>query len=125
MKVTAEISWHPQTVKMLCENGIFERAHPHIVHVLLAANMVHDISEGEGKFVIQMELCEGNLTSYLNSLRSKGKRLREKDILHILNQILDGLFYCHSKGVTHGNLRPSNGTLDLRFKPDNSALPQQ
>jgi len=125
MKVTSEISWHPQTVKMLCENGIFKRAHPHIVHVLLAAHVVHDTSEGGGKFVIQMELCEGTLMGYFEYLRSKGRKLREKDILHILNQILDGLFYCHSKGITHGNLRPSNGTLYLWFKHDNSALPQQ
>jgi serine/threonine protein kinase len=114
MIVTKEISWHPQTVKMLCENGTFERAHPHIVHILLAANVVHDISEGGGKFVIQMELCEGTLRGYLKYLHSNGRKLREKDILHILNQILDGLFYCHSKGITHGNLKPSNSTIDLR-----------
>jgi len=76
--------------------------HPNIVRVL-----GHGV-KGDTLFIV-MKYVEGeNLDSYIQ----KDNLLPLKDALAVCSQVADALQYAHSKGLVHGNIRPSNIILD-------------
>jgi len=72
--------------------------HPNII-------TVYDFGEEQGMAFMAMELLEG---SDLRELLAEGKVESLEDKLAIMEQILDGLAFAHSKGVVHRDLKPGN-----------------
>jgi serine/threonine protein kinase len=56
-----------------------------------------------------MELCSGG--DLLNYVR-KRRRLKEDFAKYIFKQVVDGLAYCHSKGIVHRDMKLDNILLD-------------
>jgi tRNA A-37 threonylcarbamoyl transferase component Bud32 len=72
--------------------------HPNII-------TVYDFGDEMGTAYMAMELLEG---SDLRELLAEGKVETLEDKLVIMEQILDGLAFAHSKGVVHRDLKPGN-----------------
>ena len=72
--------------------------HPNII-------TVYDFGEEQGMAFMAMELLEG---SDLRELLAQGKLASLEDKLAVMEQILDGLAFAHSKGVVHRDLKPGN-----------------
>ncbi len=78
--------------------------HPNVV-------AIREVFATSTKIFIVLELVDGGeLFEYLLDK----KRLAEEEARHFLGQILDGLMYCHSKGIFHRDLKPENLLLDLQ-----------
>ena len=73
--------------------------HPNIVTVY-----DYGQEEGVGAFIV-MELLEG---TDLRALIEKGRVKELEDQLPLMEQILDGLAFAHSKGLVHRDLKPGN-----------------
>ena len=65
------------------------------------------------KVFIQSELCDGNLSQYIEFHRSNGSQIDYRDVWNITLQIVDGLTYAHELGWSHRNLKPTNGILSI------------
>ena len=72
--------------------------HPNII-------TVYDFGEERGMAYMAMELLEGH---DLRQLLSSGKAMQLDEKLAMMEQILDGLAFAHSKGVMHRDLKPGN-----------------
>ena len=76
--------------------------HPGIVQIV-------DLLKDEHNCYVLMELCSnGDLLHHINH---KG-HLSEEEAANFLNQILEAVAYCHSKGIAHRDLKPENFLLD-------------
>jgi len=71
--------------------------HPNIVRT--------DFFEEDGQFFLVTEYVDGQDLSKL--IKARGQ-LREKDALSILKDVLSGLEFAHTKGIIHGDIKPSN-----------------
>jgi serine/threonine protein kinase len=79
--------------------------HPNIVHVL------EYITENDNCYIVS-KLVEGSdLTRYLK-IRS---RLSTDEIIAIARGITSGLGYAHSRGITHGDIKPQNILIDRDY----------
>jgi serine/threonine protein kinase len=56
-----------------------------------------------------MELCAGG--DLLNYVR-KRRKLKEDVAKYVFRQVVDGLQYCHSKGIVHRDMKLDNLLLD-------------
>ena len=56
-----------------------------------------------------MELCGGR--DLLNYVR-KRRKLKEDVAKHIFRQVVNGLNYCHAKGIVHRDIKLDNLLLD-------------
>jgi tRNA A-37 threonylcarbamoyl transferase component Bud32 len=72
--------------------------HPNII-------TVYDFGDERGMAYMAMELLEG---SDLRQLLSAGKPMALDEKLAMMEQILDGLAFAHTKGVLHRDLKPGN-----------------
>jgi predicted Ser/Thr protein kinase len=72
--------------------------HPNII-------TVYDFGEEQGQAFMAMELLEGQ---DLRELLAKGTLTGLEGKVAIMEQILDGLAFAHSKGVVHRDLKPGN-----------------
>ena len=72
--------------------------HPNIV-------TVYDYGEEGGMAYMVMELLQGQ---DLRELLAAGKPALLEDKLSMMDQVLDGLAFAHSKGVMHRDLKPGN-----------------
>jgi hypothetical protein len=72
--------------------------HPNII-------TVYDFGDERGMAYMAMELLEGN---DLRQLLTAGKPMALDEKLAMMEQILDGLAFAHSKGVLHRDLKPGN-----------------
>lgn len=72
--------------------------HPNIISVF-------DYDEQGDNAFIAMEYVEG---VDLQSFMQKRKRLRLKDTLRIMKQLLDALQFSHERGVVHRDIKPAN-----------------
>ncbi len=72
--------------------------HPNIV-------TVYDAGEADGLFYITMQFVKGQT---LATLLADRKLLPVKDIVPIIDRLLDALHYAHERGIVHRDLKPSN-----------------
>ena len=56
-----------------------------------------------------MELCAGG--DLLNYVR-KRRKLKEDSAKYVFRQVVEGLQYCHSKGIVHRDMKLDNLLLD-------------
>jgi serine/threonine-protein kinase ULK/ATG1 len=69
--------------------------HKHIV------TFIEEFEQGNKVYIVT-EFCEeGDLSKYL-----KGRTLSKEEVLRITAEILEGLFYIHSQGYMHRDLKP-------------------
>ena len=68
---------------------------------------------------VQMSLCETNLAAFLSSERSQVTEPLDRHCFHpcvsleLLNSIVSGVEYLHSRGVVHRDLKPANVFMSL------------
>jgi len=66
-------------------------------------------------YYIVMELLEGDtLKTRLNDYRVRGEQMELGEMVRILLDVLDGLAYAHSEGMTHRDVKPANILLTRR-----------
>jgi serine/threonine protein kinase len=73
-------------------------SHPNVVNL-------HNFFEHEGNFYLVMEFVDGETVESI--LRRSGLIPPERCV-SIFRQVLDGIGYAHSKGITHRDIKPSN-----------------
>ena len=82
--------------------------HPNIVQV-------YDFDVQDGVSYMVMELLEGDtLKARLNDYRVHDESMPWGDIVRIMLDVLDGLAYAHSEGMTHRDVKPANILLTGR-----------
>jgi serine/threonine protein kinase len=79
-----------------------ELDNPHVVRVI-------ELLENDEDYFIVMELiADGNLLDFVNKCSKKGLKLKERDIANLINQMITGLCYMHSKNIVHRDLKLEN-----------------
>src|SRR5215831_13002877 len=73
-------------------------SHPNIV-------TVYDMGEDDGRLFIVMELLEG---VELRRLIADRTPLALEDKLSIMEQVCNGLYYAHQRGIVHRDIKPAN-----------------
>jgi serine/threonine protein kinase len=69
-----------------------------------------------GKCVLVMDVHDGTLADYLESIRRGPQQcIAPKQLLSIAVQILKGLMSCHSNQYVHRDLKPENGNIQLEY----------
>lgn len=77
---------------------------PHVVRI-------HDIAQHEGRWLISMDLVEGEA---LDRLLDREGRLPVEKALSIARQVALGLSAAHARDVIHRDLKPSNVLVDAQ-----------
>ncbi|XP_078442763.1 CBL-interacting protein kinase 8-like isoform X2 [Wolffia australiana] len=78
--------------------------HPHVVRL-------HEVLASRTKIYIILEYITGG--ELFDKITRNGK-LNENDARRYFQQLIDGVDYCHTKGVYHRDLKPENLLLDSR-----------
>jgi tRNA A-37 threonylcarbamoyl transferase component Bud32 len=82
--------------------------HPNIVQVF-------DSDVQDAIYYMVLELLEGDtLKTRLNDYRVRGEKMPLGEAVRILLDVLDGLAYAHSEGMTHRDIKPANVLLTRR-----------
>ena len=76
--------------------------HPHLMHI-------YAVGEAEGLYYFAMELVEG--ASLSDVIRKKGA-LPANTAVHILSQVMSGLYKAHEIGMVHRDIKPGNILID-------------
>eukprot|EP00826_Nyctotherus_ovalis_P001168 TRINITY_DN10153_c0_g2_i6.p1 TRINITY_DN10153_c0_g2~~TRINITY_DN10153_c0_g2_i6.p1 ORF type:complete len:502 (+),score=131.79 TRINITY_DN10153_c0_g2_i6:28-1506(+) len=89
--------------KVMREVAIWEKlAHSNVIRL-------YETFESEKYLLYVEELCAGgDLLSYVR----KRRKLKEPAAKAIFKQILNGIYYCHSKGILHRDIKLDNILLD-------------
>ena len=75
-------------------------------HLKLGANFGNLSTGPEEKLYVIMEYCATGLQQVIDSIPNH--RLPECQVHRYFQQILDGLYYLHSKGIIHKDIKPGN-----------------
>lgn len=96
LKITDQIKREIGTLKLL--------KHPNVVRL-------HEVLASKTKIYMVLEYVNGG--ELFDRIASKGK-LKEKDGRKVFQQLIDGVSYCHTKGVFHRDLKLENVLVDAR-----------
>ena len=90
---------------------------PHNEHIIHIEEFWYqeNLEQGISRTFIRMELCDGDLESYLRDKRKAGENITAMELAGIMTQMLVGLENCHIKNVCHRDLKPSNGASVFRI----------
>lgn len=94
LKITDQIKREIATLKLL--------KHPNVVRL-------HEVLASKSRIYMVLEYVTGG--ELFDRIASKGK-LPEADGRKMFQQLIDGVSYCHSKGVFHRDLKPENVLVD-------------
>jgi tRNA A-37 threonylcarbamoyl transferase component Bud32 len=76
---------------------------------------VYDFDIQDDLYYMVMELLEGDtLKAHINSYRTRGEHMPFSEMVRILVDVLEGLRYAHSEGITHRDIKPANILLTRR-----------
>lgn len=76
---------------------------------MILYNSLYESFESEKHILYVEELCAGgDLLTYVR----KRRKLKESVAKFIMKQILDGLYYCHSKSILHRDIKLDNILLN-------------
>lgn len=104
----------PAAVKVLCDPSQLNRMkleaqvlgkvgnHTNIVEI-------YDADFGESPAYVAVQLCNGGS---LRQRLDREEKLEWREAGRVTEQLLDALVYAHSKGVVHGDVKPSNILFD-------------
>ena len=73
--------------------------HPNVVKLV-------EVLASHSKIYIVLELIDGG--DLFDKIKEKSGGLSEQECQSYFRQLLDGLEYCHDKGVSHRDLKPEN-----------------
>ena len=74
---------------------------------------LREISVGlQNSIYLVMDYCSYDLLKLLNKLKKSNQVLKNEEIKHIVIQILQGVYYLHSKNIIHRDLKLSNILID-------------
>jgi len=105
IKIISKIKLHSEESKNKVINEVLilkKLDHPHIIKVF-------EFSEDEFNLYVVMELCRGG--ELLDTVVKK-RCVSENDSALFMKQILSAVFYMHSKGIVHRDLKLENMLLD-------------
>jgi serine/threonine protein kinase len=107
IKVINKIKINQQLEKVMSEIDILKSLdHAHIVKYV-------EFYENEYNVYLVMENCTGGeLHQVIQRKVRNNHGFSESEACRIVTKILEALKYCHSKGVTHGDLKPSDVMFD-------------
>jgi serine/threonine protein kinase len=91
------------------------QSEPIIPHIIKVDDFWFENNEDRGIFntYIKMEICHGTLADYLDARKQQNIDIEPWEIAEIMIQILNGLAYCHNRGVCHRDLKPSNSRIPI------------
>uniref|UniRef100_A0A0E0KY78 non-specific serine/threonine protein kinase n=1 Tax=Oryza punctata TaxID=4537 RepID=A0A0E0KY78_ORYPU len=78
--------------------------HPHVV-------LLHEVAASKTKIYMVLEFVNGG--ELFERIAVKGK-LSEKEGRRLFQQLIDGVSYCHDRGVYHRDLKPENVLVDQK-----------
>ncbi|KAF0923148.1 hypothetical protein E2562_003364 [Oryza meyeriana var. granulata] len=78
--------------------------HPHVVRL-------HEVAASKTKIYMVLEFVNGG--ELFERIAIKGK-LSEKEGRRLFQQLIDGVSYCHDRGVYHRDLKPENVLVDQK-----------
>ncbi|CEM08594.1 unnamed protein product [Vitrella brassicaformis CCMP3155] len=85
---------------------------PNIIRVEHQASFYYETTDADGlpvvRVVIIMELCDGDLLSYISRRKEKGSNLTIEEAVELSFQALCGLDHLHSKDTVHRDIRSEN-----------------
>lgn len=86
--------------------------HPHIINL-------YEVYEGPRNFFLVLEqCCGGSLEDKI--INSQGKKLSEKKVSEIMEQIFEAINHIHAQGIAHRDLKPEN--ILFQVKDDDNSL---
>ena len=88
--------------------------HRNVVEVL---SICKDVWEKLPAYFIQMELCDGDMDSYIRRRHALGAPIGVLEVVAIMAQVLDGLVFLHGNDEVHRDLKPKNGTHKSFLQP--------
>jgi len=84
--------------------------HPNLVSILsLLKDGPHPNGYGRAAF-IQMELCQGDLGSYVADIVKMEWKLSYLEYTSFLLDLVKGIAFLHANGVIHRDIKPQNST---------------
>jgi eukaryotic-like serine/threonine-protein kinase len=89
--------------KMIERFKIEAQNHAQLIHQNIVT--VYGFVEFDNLLGIVMEYVDGES---LEKVIFKNHRLHVSDVVYVINQLLDGIGYAHSKGYIHRDIKPSN-----------------
>lgn len=78
-----------------------ELTHPNIVNV-------YDVGEGDHPYIVMEHIDGLDLKEYIQEHHP----IPYKKVLHIMQQVLNGIAYAHANGVIHRDIKPHNILID-------------
>ncbi|XP_031497832.1 CBL-interacting protein kinase 1 [Nymphaea colorata] len=96
LKITEQIKREIRTLKLL--------KHPNVVRL-------YEVLASKTKIYMVLEYVKGG--ELFDKIAMNG-RLKEREGLMLFQQLVDGVSYCHDKGVFHRDLKPENVLVDAR-----------
>ncbi|KAJ4775928.1 CBL-interacting serine/threonine-protein kinase 17 [Rhynchospora pubera] len=78
--------------------------HPNVVRL-------HEVSASKTKIYMVLEYVDGG--ELFDQIDIKGK-LPEEEARKLFQQLIDGISYCHEKGIYHRDLKPENVLIDTK-----------
>ncbi len=70
--------------------------------------IVHAKDVDFGNLELHMTLYDGSLRDWIENRRGSSKHFNEDEVMRIIHDILMGLIELHDRGLTHGDIKPSN-----------------
>lgn len=109
----ADIEKKNETYSVQKEIGVMlEVDHPNIVKVIKSIDLKNQFNESF--IVVIMEYCKnGDLLSFISEHDFDSEYQKQK----IMKGFLEAIKYLHSRGISHGDIKPDNILLDEDFNP--------